>query len=821
MATPDGAEERVPQRGRSQSDPSVLTEARAELAHRADVMEQPRTLHSGCMVTGVRTPPIRRNSKLASLGRIFKPWKWRKKKNEKLRQGSAGLERKVSSRQSRDELVRKSVAETGTGSGLACGGSSEEPEMPTQEYSDCEEREEEAMAPLASNTEDLGSDEDNPSTVQDATEYTETAEENTHNEEEEEEEEEEVSTSEPSISDGVPLAEVVRSVEELKAEPALREVRTPPPRVPAKLLPRLGSLDKVSTSEPSISDGVPLAEVVRSVEELKAEPALREVRTPPPRVPAKLLPRLGSLDSSHPTHQTRPAPATLPRNFTLPKDTLRGRISTPTGSPHLGNMHPLLPPTCIIEELHRALATKHRQDSFNSKEVRCSPKRRSDGHVSRTSSTDSEPQGGEVESKKEAEENKENMGLDEYYSDQDSWNDSVISGTLPRRIRKELLAVKLRNRPSKQELEDRNIFPVRSDQERQEIRQQIEMKLANDGVPLAEVVRSVEELKAEPALREVRTPPPRVPAKLLPRLGSLDSSHPTHQTRPAPATLPRNFTLPKDTLRGRISTPTGSPHLGNMHPLLPPTCIIEELHRALATKHRQDSFNSKEVRCSPKRRSDGHVSRTSSTDSDPQGGEVESKKEAEENKENMGLDEYYSDQDSWNDSVISGTLPRRIRKELLAVKLRNRPSKQELEDRNIFPVRSDQERQEIRQQIEMKLAKRLSQRPAVEELESRNILKQRNDQTEQEERREIKQRLNRKLNQRPTVDELRDRKILIRFSDYVEVAKAQDYDRRADKPWTRLSAADKAAIRKELNEFKSNEMEVHASSKHLTRFHRP
>ncbi|XP_016087095.1 phosphatase and actin regulator 3-like isoform X1 [Sinocyclocheilus grahami] len=113
--------------------------------------------------------------------------------------------------------------------------------------------------------------------------------------------------------------------------------------------------------------------------------------------------------------------------------------------------------------------------------------------------------------------------------------------------------------------------------------------------------------------------------------------------------------------------------------------------------------------------------------------------------------------------------------------------------------------------------RRLSQRPAVEELESRNILKQRNDQTEQEERREIKQRLNRKLNQRPTVDELRDRKILIRFSDYVEVAKAQDYDRRADKPWTRLSAADKAAIRKELNEFKSNEMEVHASSKHLTR----
>ncbi|XP_026202902.1 phosphatase and actin regulator 3b isoform X2 [Anabas testudineus] len=328
---------------------------------------------------------------------------------------------------------------------------------------------------------------------------------------------------------------------------------------------------------------------------------------------------------------------------------------------------------------------------------------------------------------------------------------------------------------------------------------------------------------AQPQRRASTPPPPNLPVKILTRLGSLDGV-PSVTVKKSPATLPRNFTLPKDPhsslLRGRISTPTGSPHLGVLHPQLPPSCIIEELHRALATKHRQDSFQEKEARLSPKRRLDGRLSRTCSTEKESTG-ESESKKEYDENKENRRLDEYLSDQDSWNESVISGTLPRRMRKELLAVKLRNRPSKQELEDRNIFPVRSDQERQEIRQQIEMKLAKRLSQRPAVEELESRNILKQRNDQTEQEERREIKQRLNRKLNQRPTVDELRDRKILIRFSDYVEVAKAQDYDRRADKPWTRLSAADKAAIRKELNEFKSNEMEVHSLSKHLTRFHRP
>uniref|UniRef100_A0A3Q4HFH5 Phosphatase and actin regulator n=1 Tax=Neolamprologus brichardi TaxID=32507 RepID=A0A3Q4HFH5_NEOBR len=522
MASSDGLEEDcVLQRGRSQSDPSSITEVRL------DVMDQQRALHSGCLVSGVRTPPVRRNSKLASLGRIFKPWKWRKKKNEKLKPTGGECD---------THSCRLCVlcAE----SDLACGGNSED--LDTPPHSDGEDRDEEPVAPLANTNEDLGSDLES-STVQDVTEVAKTAGDQSQSEDGEDES---TSISDPSEEQMQGKAEGIEGKQEAAATKPQRRASTPPP----------------------------------------------------PSLPVKLLTRLGSLEgASSRTHtDVKPSPATLPRNFTLPKD------------PH----------------------------------------------------------------------------------------------------------------------------------------------------------------------------------------GSL--------------------------LRGRISTPTGSPHLG----ALPPSCIIEELHRALATKHRQDSFQMKEARSSPKRRPEGRLSRTSSTEKDP-AGESESKKESDENKENWRLDEYLSDQDSWNESVISGTLPRRMKKELLAVKLRNRPSKQELEDRNIFPVRSDQERQEIRQQIEMKLAKRLSQRPAVEELESRNILKQRNDQTEQEERREIKQRLNRKLNQRPTVDELRDRKILIRFSDYVEVAKAQDYDRRADKPWTRLSAADKAAIRKELNEFKSNEMEVHSSSKHLTRFHRP
>ncbi|XP_019734501.1 phosphatase and actin regulator 1-like isoform X1 [Hippocampus comes] len=208
----------------------------------------------------------------------------------------------------------------------------------------------------------------------------------------------------------------------------------------------------------------------------------------------------------------------------------------------------------------------------------------------------------------------------------------------------------------------------------------------------------------------------------------------------------------------------------------------------------------------------------------------------EDDKENMPCESDYEDLPSMykdeddvddddeddDDSIFTSTLAQKVlRKDSLAIKLSNRPSKRELEEKNILPVQTDEERLESRQQIGTKLTRRLSQRPTAEELEQRNILKPRNEQEEIEEKCEIKRRLTRKLSQRPTVEELRQAKILIRFSDYVEVSDAQDYDRRADKPWTRLTAADKAAIRKELNDFKSTEMEVHESSRHLTRFHRP
>ncbi|XP_061572491.1 phosphatase and actin regulator 4B isoform X9 [Cololabis saira] len=193
-----------------------------------------------------------------------------------------------------------------------------------------------------------------------------------------------------------------------------------------------------------------------------------------------------------------------------------------------------------------------------------------------------------------------------------------------------------------------------------------------------------------------------------------------------------------------------------------------------------------------------------------------------------------SDEDDEDEPPPSALANRVRRKDTLALKLSSRPCApdrdrfiQERSSRDDHPPgqtgltwQSREQWEAIRTQIGTALTRRLSQRPTAEELEQRNILQPKNQADRQAEVREIKRRLTRKLSQRPTVAELQARKIL-RFHEYVEVTDAQDYDRRADKPWTKLTPADKAAIRKELNDYKSNEMEVHEESRIYTRFHRP
>ncbi|VDO13265.1 unnamed protein product, partial [Rodentolepis nana] len=172
----------------------------------------------------------------------------------------------------------------------------------------------------------------------------------------------------------------------------------------------------------------------------------------------------------------------------------------------------------------------------------------------------------------------------------------------------------------------------------------------------------------------------------------------------------------------------------------------------------------------------------------------------------------------------------------LAGFLERRPSQQDLLAKNILSSRTSQMRAELRAKIEISLERQLSQRPSVVELEQKNILHMGSEESRLKEKEEKKKNLSRKLSFRPSVEELKNRRI-IRFNDYVEVTEAVNYDRRADKPWTRLTPKDKnklhgggssdeeltvfltqADIRKELNEFKSKEMDVHEDSRQFTRF---
>ncbi|XP_051991699.1 phosphatase and actin regulator 4A-like isoform X2 [Xyrauchen texanus] len=178
------------------------------------------------------------------------------------------------------------------------------------------------------------------------------------------------------------------------------------------------------------------------------------------------------------------------------------------------------------------------------------------------------------------------------------------------------------------------------------------------------------------------------------------------------------------------------------------------------------------------------------------------------------------DDDDEEDVPTSGLASRVKRKDTLAMKLERQQEKEQSQEQDNSTWKNKEQWEALRNQIGSTLTRRLSQRPTAQELEQRNILLAKNEADRRAERSEIKRRLTRKLSQRPTIAELQARKIL-RFHEYVECTSAQDYDRRADKPWTKLTPADKAAIRKELNEFKSSEMEVHEESRIYTRFHRP
>ncbi|XP_054708432.1 phosphatase and actin regulator 1-like [Uloborus diversus] len=81
--------------------------------HNAAVKKTTGSMRTGSLGSNSRTsitPMENKQSRLSALGRLFKPWKWkRKKKSDKFEQTSRVLERKISMRATKEELIKRGV----------------------------------------------------------------------------------------------------------------------------------------------------------------------------------------------------------------------------------------------------------------------------------------------------------------------------------------------------------------------------------------------------------------------------------------------------------------------------------------------------------------------------------------------------------------------------------------------------------------------------------------------------------------------------------------------------------------------------------------
>ncbi|NWV33103.1 PHAR1 regulator, partial [Grantiella picta] len=445
----------------------------------AEEVERLAAMRSDSLVPGTHTPPIRRRSKFATLGRLFKPWKWRKKKSEKFKHTSAALERKMSMRQSREELIKRGVLkeifdkdgelsipneegalENGQPLGSAQVLSSSQVSLP-------------ALAELESV----------PASVEPCS-Y------------------EVLPTTE--IMDGTVSEESPTSNESgvlLSQDPTAKPVLLLPPKksaafpgdhedTPVKQLSLL--------KQPPALPPKPIARIASHLTDPGAPVKLpcMPVKLSPPLPPKKVMicMPLGGPDlslSSYSTQKSSQQPLTQQHHTVLPSQLAAHQHQLQYGShsqhlPSGSSTLPIHPSGCrMIEELNKTLAmTMHRLES-------------SGLHAS-DSVTKTGP-GGLPDMRQvptvviECDDNKENVphetdyedtsclypGRQEEEEEEDEEEDnSLFTSPLARKLcRKDSLAIKLSNRPSKRELEEKNILPMQTDEERLELRQQIGTKL--------------------------------------------------------------------------------------------------------------------------------------------------------------------------------------------------------------------------------------------------------------------------------------------------------------------------------------------------------
>ncbi|XP_062857246.1 phosphatase and actin regulator 1 isoform X2 [Trichomycterus rosablanca] len=389
--------------------------------------ERLAAMRSDSLVPGTHTPPIRRRSKLASLGRFFKPWKWRKKKSDKFKQTSAVLERKMSTRQSREELIKRGVLKE----------VNEKGEVEVESEHTC-------MTEL-----------DRLTVISPISEAQETNEAET-----------ETQTSQLSAETGMcPVGQIT------KPAPA-----TPP-----------GKCVKLPTDSMEVPHTKPLV--------LKQPPALPP--KPYSRIPNHLTDTLGKFSPPLPPKKVMICEPVLSFTLKYPQP-----MNMHSHTHSLTHSHPMQhatlplsihPPSRIIEELNKTLVfTMQRLESSVLQAVPSvqleseEEKENRDAihqlppHTFNTLTPSTRLYITPTHEEEEEEEDEE--------EDDEEDDDSFFTSSLALRIlRKDSLAIKLSNRPSKRELEDKNILPMMTDQERLECRQQIGTKLTRNVADLCSV----------------------------------------------------------------------------------------------------------------------------------------------------------------------------------------------------------------------------------------------------------------------------------------------------------------------------------------------
>ncbi|CAJ1061213.1 phosphatase and actin regulator 1 isoform X1 [Xyrichtys novacula] len=400
----------------------------AEPQQDAEEVERLAAMRSDSLVPGTHTPPIRRRSKFATLGRLFKPWKWRKKKSEKFKQTSAVLERKMSTRQSREELIKKGVLKEVYEKDGSCSAVREEVKMENgrspvlgSSLSECEGAElMEGAAAAGGSLEFHMSSE--AACQQDHTQR--------------------------SIQAPPTKKSTVYPSEGAESPHRPPTLHKQPPALPPKPFNRLPN---------HITDGAPVKLPCMSV------------KLSPPLPPKKLLISVpaGSMEPSPLAFQKCPAP---------PSHAPMGGHSLPYGTLPV----PLHPPSRIIEELNKTLAlTMQRFESSMMHTVPTVMIECDDDKENLPGEADYEDLPGMYKDEEEEEEEEEEEDDEEEEEDEEEdEDDTFFTSTLAMKVlRKDSLAIKLSNRPSKRELEEKNILQLQSDQERLESRQQTATKL--------------------------------------------------------------------------------------------------------------------------------------------------------------------------------------------------------------------------------------------------------------------------------------------------------------------------------------------------------